>query len=65
MEKILTGESFIDKKKKLTKVQTDESGWLIYYKDENLEKWIEEYPDSEFHGGDLPQLRLIKKFPWE
>ena len=34
-------------------------------KDENLEKWFEEYPDSEFHGGGLPQLRLIKKFPWE
>ena len=29
------------------------------------EKWILEYPNSEYHGGGAPQLRLIQKFPWE
>ncbi len=65
IEEILTGESLIEKKKKLTKIDTDKSGWLTYYLDENNKKWIEEYTNSEYHGGGLPQLRLIKKFPWE
>ena len=62
---ILSGKEYIKKKKELTKIQTDASGWLIYYLDRNLKKWIEEYPNSEFHGGGNPQLRLIDKFPWD
>ena len=64
-ERILIAEKIIEKKKKLTKVGTDETGWLTYYTDENSEKWIEEYLNSEYQGGGLPQLRLIDKFPWE
>lgn len=64
-EQILSGNSLAEKKKKLNKVRTDESGWLTYYVDEHNEKWIEEYPNSESHGGGLPQLRLLEKFPWE
>jgi len=62
---ILTDDKLIEKKKELTKIKTDSSGWLIYYLGENLEKWIEEYPNSEYHGGGKPQLRLIEKFPWD
>lgn len=40
--------------------------WENYYVDEQTgEKWIEEYPLSQMHGGGPPQLRLINKFPWE
>jgi len=35
------------------------------YIDENSEKWILEYPNSEYHGGGTAQLRSIEKFPWE
>ncbi|RTZ01654.1 hypothetical protein EKM02_05155 [Flavobacterium sp. RSP49] len=62
---ILTDDKFFEKKKGLTKIKTDSSGWLVYYLDENLEKWIEEYPNSEYHGGGIPQLRLIDKFSWD
>ncbi|UOK41625.1 MULTISPECIES: Imm27 family immunity protein [Flavobacterium] len=64
-EQILTAEKLLEKKKTLTKVKTDDSGWYTYYVDENSQKWLEEYPNSECHGGGLPQLRLLDKFPWE
>jgi len=64
-EQILTGEDFNQKKKSLKEIRTDESDWNIYFQDENFKKWVQEYPNSENHGGGQPQLRLIKKFPWE
>ncbi|WP_016989084.1 Imm27 family immunity protein [Flavobacterium sp. ACAM 123] len=64
-DKILEGEELIEKKKLFQKIKTDESGWNTWYIDENFNKWIEEYPNSELHGGGSPQLRLIAKFPWE
>ncbi|ESU24560.1 hypothetical protein FLJC2902T_32000 [Flavobacterium limnosediminis JC2902] len=63
--KILQGDDFIATKKTLRKITTDESGWNIYYIDNDSNRWIEEYPNSEYHGGGLPQLRLLEKFPWE
>lgn len=40
--------------------------WDTYYLDESTnEKWIKEYPNSEYHGGGAPQLKKIEKFPWE
>jgi hypothetical protein len=51
---------------KLRKVKTDNHKWLIYYIDEaNNQKWVKEYPESEYHGGGLPQLRELPRFPWE
>lgn len=50
----------------LKEVKADPVNWLIYYLDEKTgEKWLKEYPHSEYHGGGAPQLRLIDKFPWE
>jgi len=63
-EVIITGERFYEKIKKLKLVK--QLNWENYYIDElTNEKWIEEYPHSEMHGGGPPQLRLINKFPWE
>jgi len=64
-EEILIRENLIEKRNKLTKVATDKTGWLIYYLEDNDKKWVEEYPNSEYHGGGLPQLRVIEKFPRE
>ena len=52
-------------KKILLKIGTDETGWLVYFVDRDSNRWVEEYPNSEYHGGGNPQLRLIEKFPWE
>ncbi len=64
-ELILTGEDFHQKKKSLKKIRADSSRWTVFYQDENFGKWVEEYPNSEYHGGGQPQLRLLEKFPWE
>jgi hypothetical protein len=62
---ILKGEELSSKKKFLLKIGTDETGWLVYFVDRDSNRWVEEYPNSEYHGGANPQLRLIEKFPWE
>lgn len=62
---ILTGEEYRKKKTTLNKVCSDPSGWLNYYTDADSNKWIEEYPNSEYHGGGSPQLRQVTVFPWE
>ena len=50
----------------LEEIKVDSENWVIYYLDEATgEKWQKEYPHSECHGGGVPQLRSIKKFPWE
>jgi hypothetical protein len=50
----------------LKEVKVDPVNWVAYYLDETTnEKWLKEYPHSEYHGGGVPQLRLIEKFPWE
>jgi hypothetical protein len=57
---------FYAKRASLKQIQIDGVNWLIYYFDEETgEKWVEEYPHSELHGGGPPQLRKIEKFPWE
>jgi len=54
------------KEASLKKIKIDNINWLTYYLDENTgQKWVKEYPHSEYHGGGAPQLRLIEKFPWE
>ena len=40
------------------------TGIKFYIDETNNEKWIEEYQFPEMLGGDFPQLRLLKKFPW-
>jgi len=63
---IIKGDEFYKKRDQLKKLQTDKVNWNIYYIDETTgEKWIQEYPDSELHGGGAPQLRNVAKFPWE
>ncbi len=65
-EIILEGAPFYEKRKQLTKVRTDNVNWLVYYTDiKTGEKWVEEYPQAELHGGGPPQLLLLAKFPWE
>lgn len=47
-------------------IKVDSVNWFSYYLDENLgQKWKEDRPDSGYHGGGHPRLRLIDKFPWE
>ncbi len=64
-EIILTGKELENKMFALTKVQTDSTGWLTFYVDNNEDKWVKEYPNSAQHGGGQPQLRQLIKFPWE
>jgi hypothetical protein len=64
MQHILTGMEFYEKRKQLKLVK--QMNWENYYLDEKTgEKWIEEYPNSERHGGGTPQLRLLTEFPRE
>jgi hypothetical protein len=66
MDKIIKGIEVESKEIQLKKVNTDSINWLVYFLDEiTHEKWVKEYPNSEYHGGGSPQLRLIDKFPWE
>lgn len=45
-------------------MKVDSINWKTYYVDEKTgEKWMEEYPFAEAHGGGPPQLRLINEFP--
>lgn len=65
-EIIIVGEDFYRKKALLEKVKVDAVNWVVYYIDNSTgEKWVEEYPHSEMHGGGAPQLRRINFFPWE
>lgn len=63
---ILEGEDLYKKIEALKQIRVDSDNWLIYYIDDaNNEKWVKEYPESEYHGGGRPQLRLLRCFPWE
>ncbi len=65
-ELILEGEEMLKKIQTLKKIKADGENWRIYYVDEvNGDKWVEEYPESAYHGGGPAQLKLIEKFPWE
>lgn len=56
----------VEVKLELLKQVSEKEDWNTYYIDENTgEKWIKEYPNSEYHGGGAPQLRKIEQFPWE
>ena len=66
MESVLLGNEMELKIDQLKEIKVDSENWLIYYIGENIqEKWVKEYPNSEYHGGGAPQLRMIDKFPWE
>jgi len=67
MQKLIDDLEMLYKKEEtLKKIKIDNINWLTYYLDENTgQKWVKEYPHSEYHGGDVPRLRLIEKFPWE
>ncbi len=67
MDKVIDNLAGVYKKlETLKEIKTDAVNWVTYYFDERTnEKWIKEYPHSEYHGGGAPQLRLINKFPWE
>jgi hypothetical protein len=63
---VLEGDKMYRKIESLKQIKVDSDNWQIFYLDEtNNEKWIKEYPESEYHGGGPPKLRLIEKFPWE
>ncbi|MDX2049439.1 MAG: hypothetical protein SFU87_21815 [Chitinophagaceae bacterium] len=63
---IIKGQAFYLKRDSLKEIQTDCINWVTYFVDEKTgEKWIEEYIYPEMQGSGPPQLRLIKKFPWE
>lgn len=63
---VIEGEAMDLKLKELRQIQVDGINWFIYYLDETKnEKWVKEYPNSQLQGGGEPQLRFIKKFPWE
>jgi len=65
-DRILTGKEFYSKLKSLKQVSEANENWEIFHIDEvSGEKWIEEVLFPEMHGGGIPQLRLIEKFPWE
>ncbi len=52
--------------KSLDLVKVDHLNWLSYYIDPRTkEKWIEDRPQSEYHGGGPPRLRLVDNFGWE
>lgn len=66
METVLFGEKLYKKIDTLKEVRVDSEKWEIYYIDEATgEKWLQEYPNSEYHGGGAPLLRLVDKFPFE
>jgi len=63
---IMEGSSLNEKVKNLKKIKVDGKKWLVYYLDsETNEKWVKDYPESDYHGGGAPRLSLIDKFPWE
>ncbi|MBS1735142.1 MAG: hypothetical protein JSS98_00880 [Bacteroidetes bacterium] len=63
---IIKGDAMDKMLQRLKLVDTKGADWLFYYLDEKKdEKWVKEYPNSSYHGGGEPQLRMIKKFPWE
>jgi hypothetical protein len=65
-EIVLKGNELNDKKLILKMVEVDQVNWRTYYIDEKRsEKWVEEHPNSQMHGGGPSELRLIDKFPWE
>ena len=44
----------------LIKISTDESGWIILYKDPNDKRyWVLSYPNSDLHGSGPPMLQNI------
>jgi len=44
----------------LIQVATDDTGWVLLYKDpDDGRYWELSYPHSEAHGGGAPELRLL------
>ena len=61
---ILGEEEMFEKMQTLKQIEVDAENWLTFYIDEiNGDKWVKEYPESEYYGGGAPQLKLLKKFP--
>jgi len=47
----------------LKKLKVNVENWLVFCVDEaNGDKWVKEYPHSEYHGGGSVQLKLLDKF---
>lgn len=61
---VLTGRRIELKMETLTKVGGDRN-WNVYYLDSDGTKWIKSYPDSGYHGGGLPILTKVARFPEE
>ena len=63
---VLDGEEMYKKIATLKQIRVDGDNWQIFYIDEiNGEKWVKEYPESEYQGGGTPRLIKISNFPWE
>jgi hypothetical protein len=57
-EKLIMNEN---KKTKLKKIATDESGWkTLFFNQESKTYWEKTYPNSEFHGGGKAELKEVK-----
>jgi len=63
-EQILSSSELYKKLEDLTEVDKDDLRWLTFYLDEKTgERWVKDYPSSEYHGGGAPRLRRVKEFP--
>ncbi len=60
-------QKFCDER--LMLVRTDQSGWMMLYRDkETGQFWELDYPHSEMHGGGPPRLRelnIVDPSDWE
>ena len=62
MKKTIEGDLVYKKIETLSKVK--EGNWVIYFTDKKTgENWVQEYPNSEAHGGGAPRLRKILEIP--
>ncbi|WP_133719260.1 Imm27 family immunity protein [Methylocaldum gracile] len=56
----LHGVDAIEYTKRLRKIKSNPDTWEIEYIDDSTgEKWLMDYPESEYHGGGSPRLRKL------
>lgn len=57
---VLRGAEAIQFSKTLDVLEVRADSWeIVYFDDRTGEKWIQDYPQSEQHGGGSPRLRRI------
>ncbi len=63
MRTLIEGEEFYQLKKDLKEVKRFPARYITFYIRENGEKWVQDKPHPELHGGGLSRLTLVDKFP--